>query len=328
VIASWRSRLAAAALASAAIACGTPPPAAPPAAATVMLAAPPPRPNLVYVSVASDATFHKVVVAALAEPATARFVSGLTCERVYYSGERGICLTTALDGATVSWWAELFDSQFARGARVPLSGEPSRVRVSPDGRLAAATVFEEGHSYADHTFSTRTSLTTLPEGTSLGDLEQFDTVRDGRPFKAVDFNFWGLTFAADSDTFYATLDTGGVSYLVKGSITARRMAVVRGGVECPSLSPDNTRVAFKRRIGARSQGWWQIGVLELATMKETLVTAETRTVDDQVEWLDNERVTYHLTGGSNAADLWAVRVDNSSKPELLVPAAFSPAVIR
>jgi hypothetical protein len=324
---SWW-RIAVALLAAGTAACGTTPAAPPDSAAQTVLAAPPPPPSLLYVSLASDDTFHKVVVAPLAAPNTRRFVSGLSCQRVYFNGERGICLTSTRDGATSSWWAELFDSRFTPGARVPLTGEPSRVRVSPDGTLAAATVFEEGHSYADHRFSTRTSLTSLPDGKSLGDLEQFATWRDGRPYRADDVNFWGLTFASDSDTFFATLDTGGVSYLVKGGVKARRMEFVRAGVECPSISPDNTRIAFKKRIGARSQGWWQIAVLDLATMKETLVTLEARTVDDQVEWLDNDRVAYHLTGGSNAADLWAVRVDNTSKPELLVPAAFSPAVIR
>ena len=99
-------------------------------------------------------------------------------------------------------------------------------------------------------------------------------------------------------------------------------------MECPSLSPDNTRIAFKKRIGARSLGWWQIAVLTLDTMAETLVTTETHSVDDQVEWLDDERVVYHLTGGATAADLWAVHVDNRAAPQLLIPAAYSPAVVR
>lgn len=293
------------------------------------LTAPPARPSIMYISVAADNTFHQVMVAPLSAPASERYVTTLQCERLYFNGDRGICLTAVnVSGSKQEWWGQLFDDQFQPGARVQLTGEPSRARVSPDGRLAAATVFEEGHSYADHRFSTRTSIMTLPDGRSLGDLEQFATFRDGKPWKAADFNFWGLTFANDSDTFYATLDTAGVSYLVRGSITKRRMDVVRSGVECPSISPDNTKIAFKKRIGARSQGWWQIAVIDLQTMTETLMTKEERTVDDQVEWLDNERVVYHLTGEKNAADLWAVRVDNSTKPELLVPAAFSPAVVR
>jgi hypothetical protein len=51
-------------------------------------------------------------------------------------------------------------------------------------------------------------------------------------------------------------------------------------------------------------------------------------VDDQVEWIDADRVAYHLTGGSTAADLWAVRVDGSAPPELLRSASYSPTVVR
>ncbi|MEQ1870100.1 MAG: TolB-like translocation protein [Vicinamibacterales bacterium] len=299
-----------------------------PAAVRSELSAPPARPQLLYVSVASDDTFRRVAVVPLAAPTSARFVTPLQCQRVYFNGTHGICLTSTLSGVTSSWWGEVFNERFESVARVELTGEPSRVRVSPDGTLAAATVFEEGHSYADHRFSTRTSLTKLPSGQSLGDLEQFVTFKDGKRVTAVDVNFWGVSFARDSDTFYATLDTAGVSYLVRGSVAQRRMDVVYTGIECPSLSPDNTQIAFKKRIGARERGWWQVAVLNLQTMKEHLVSAEARSVDDQVEWLDNDRVIYHLTDGSTAADLWVVRVDNTAKPELLVPAAYSPAVVR
>ena len=281
-----------------------------------------------FVSVANDDTFHKVALTSFAEPGKGTFVTDLSCLRVYFGGDRGICLTSVPDASKPAWSADVFDAQFARLHRLPLTGEPSRVRVSPDGRVAAATVFESGHSYAEHGFSTRTTIFDLAEGKALGDLEQFRAKRDGRDFSAVDFNFWGVTFARDSDTFYATLDTAGVNYLVKGSVGRRTLEVVRPGVECPSISPDNSRIAFKKSVGARSLGWWQIAVLRLDTMTETNVNAETRSVDDQVEWLDDERVVYHLTNGSTAADLWSVRVDNTTAPERLLASAYSPTVVR
>ena len=43
----------------------------------------------------------------------------------------------------------------------------------------------------------------------MADLETLQITRDGQPFKNADFNFWGVTFAQDSNTFYATLGTGG-----------------------------------------------------------------------------------------------------------------------
>jgi hypothetical protein len=145
---------------------------------------------------------------------------------------------------------------------------------------------------------------------------------------AKDFNFWGLTFERDGNAFFATLDTGGVSYLVKGDVDRRELHVVRAGVECPSLSPDNTRLVFKKRIGSRSRGWWQLTRLDLSTNTETVLANETRSVDDQVEWLDDRAVTYHLTGDSTAADLWALPVDGSSPAQILLPNAYSPAVVR
>lgn len=292
------------------------------------LPSPPPRPQLMFVSVANDDTFHRVVLTSFARPGSGAFVTNLSCLRVYFGGERGICLTSGTDNSKPSWWADVFDARFAPLLRLPLTGEPSRVRVSPDGRLAAATVFESGHSYAEHGFSTRTTIFDLSAGLELGDLEDFHTQRDGHTFSAADFNFWGVTFARDSDTFYATLDTAGVSYLVKGSARSRTLEVIRPGVECPSISPDNSRIAFKKRVGARSHGWWQIAVLRLDAMAETVVNAETRSIDDQVEWLDNDRVVYHLTNGSTAADLWAVRVDNTASPERLLESAYSPTVVR
>jgi hypothetical protein len=288
----------------------------------------PATPQLMFVSVANDDTFHKVEITALSKPSDGSFVTDLTCLRVYFGGDMGICLTSTTEGSVTKWWAQLFDAQFHQLQRFPLSGEPSRVRVSPDGRLAAATVFESGHSYAEHGFSTRTTLYDLTGRTSLGDLEQFVSKRNGQVISAADFNFWGVTFARDGNTFYATLDTAGVSYLVRGDARGRTLEVLQPNVECPSLSPDNSRIAFKKRVGARSLGWWQIAVLNLDTMTETVLNNETRSVDDQVEWLDDARVVYHLTNGNTAADLWALGADNSSPPQRLLESAYSPAVIR
>jgi hypothetical protein len=61
------------------------------------------------------------------------------------------------------------------------------------------------------------------------------------------------------------------------------------------------------------------------------VLAETRSVDDQAEWLDDSTVLYGLprTGQSGAAtaDIWAVRADGSGAPTVLVADAWSPAVV-
>lgn len=256
------------------------------------------------------------------------FVTPLACERVYFAGTRGICLATETSGTSPVHYADVFNDRYERTHRIKLTGPPSRVRISPDGRRAGATVFETGHSYAQAGFSTRTTVIDLAGGTTIGDLEEFAVWRGDERIHSVDFNFWGLTFERDGDGFYATLDTRGVQYLVRGSIDRRVIRIVRPDVECPSLSPDNTQLVFKRLIGARSRGWWQLTRLDLATNQETVLAKETRSVDDQVEWLDNSAVLYHLTGSSTAADLWVLPVDGTSPPRRLLASAYSPSVVR
>ena len=124
---------------------------------------------------------------------------------------------------------------------------------------------------------------------------------------------------------------GGVigTWLVRGSLSARRLTALREDAECPSLSPDRTRIAFKKH-GTLAPGHWRLAVYDLATGTET-VLAETRSVDDQVEWLDDSRVIYGLprsVAGTASSDLWAVPADGSGNPQLMVHDAWSPAVVR
>jgi hypothetical protein len=258
-------------------------------------------------------------------------VTALSCERLHFSVDRGVCLT-AERRVFASYGATVFDSDFQTLHRLRLGGSPSRVRVAPDGRHAAVTVFVSGHSYAASDFSTRTSFIDLRTGElGLENMETFTVRRDGDIIKAPDFNFWGVTFARDGNRFYATLGTRGQTYLIEGDLERREARVVRGGVECPALSPDNTRVAFKKRTGGViSAVTWRLSVLDLATGKEWEL-AETRSVDDQVEWLDDRQVLYGLLAapsGTAVTNLWTVPADGSGEPRLLVPGAASPVVVR
>ena len=106
----------------------------------------------------------------------------------------------------------------------------------------------------------------MASGTALANLEDFTILRDGQPVTAPDVNFWGVTFAADSNRFFATLATGGHTYLVEGDLAARRVVVGRDNVECPSLSPDGTRIGFKKRMDDGSGSpVWRFHVLDLRT---------------------------------------------------------------
>jgi hypothetical protein len=150
---------------------------------------------------------------------------------------------------------------------------------------------------------------------------------DGQPFREVDFNFWGVTFARDSNRFYATLSSGDVKYLVEGDVEARSARVIGRDVECPSLSPDNTRVAYKKAYKDSRGVGWTLHVLDLASGADVALGAETRSVDDQVEWLDDAHVMYHLPS-SRGADIWVMAVDGVTSPRILIPLAYSPAVVR
>jgi hypothetical protein len=268
-------------------------------------------------------------LAPLADRSASRFEEHLRCDRVHMAGGRGLCLATR-GRFPVEYVAQIFDQSLTVVGELPLAGTPSRTQVSPGGRFAAATVFVTGHSYADGNFSTQTSIADLVNGTWLvEDLEAFEVRRAGRTIQAVDLNFWGVTFVSDETTFYATLGTAGRAHLVRGNIETRVMDVIADDVECPSLSPDNTRVAFKHRTGGGFGPMvWQIHVLNLQTGVRH-ATAETRNVDDQAQWLDDDHILYALSGPRPAVmDTWVVPADGSGSPSLFLPSSYSAAVVR
>jgi hypothetical protein len=241
----------------------------------------------------------------------------LACERVYFAAGHGICMGVAPSG--VEYTASTFNSKLQREHTITLTGLPSRTRVSPDGRYGAMTVFVTGDSYLSSptAFSTRTTILEMATGKQVGQLEQFKVEKEGKPFDSVDFNFWGVTFDPnDSDHFYATLGTGGDHYLVEGSVSEESMKVLREGVECPSLSPDGKQIAYKSRIGNEAR--WHLRVLDVATLEDHAV-AEQRSIDDQVEWLNNDTLVY-----SDGVSVYTVPADGSGASAVLVRDATSP----
>jgi hypothetical protein len=259
------------------------------------------------------------------------YVDSLRCEVVHVSGGHGICLS-ADRGVFTTYAATLFDAKtLVAGKPFPLKGIPSRARVSIDGRLAALTVFVSGHGYTSLDFSTQTLIVEYATGAVLADLEDFAVTQDGAPIKNPDFNFWGVTFTPDAKNFYATLSTAGKHYLIHGDIAARTATIIHENVECPSLSPDARRVAYKKRLMDGNRVLWQLHVLELATARETPLS-EKRSIDDQLEWLDNQNVLYSVPskddGSSPSTDVWRVAVNARTPPELFLRGAYSPATAR
>jgi hypothetical protein len=282
-------------------------------------------PHLVYRSTALGPDFGKVAMSTLADPGGPRAVTDDACERVDQRGGTTLCLRSrpgVVLGSSVTAWDRSGHVTYRRN----LPGVPSRARLSPDGTLAATTAFVTGDSYLSAGFATRTYVHDLSAGTAVH-LEDLTLSHEGRVIRPVDRNYWGVTFV-DDDTFYVTVAFDGRPWLARGSLSRRSVTTVRSGAECPAVSPDGRRVAYKK-LQPSSRGW-RIAVLDLAAGSERLL-AETRSVDDQVQWLDDATVLYGLplTGARGGeTDLWVVAADGTGAPRLLVPRAWSASVVR
>ena len=259
----------------------------------------------------------------------AKFHPDLSCDAVHASGGRGLCLS-ADRGVVTTYTAYVFDtSTHAVLGEFPLGGAPSRTRVAPSGQIAASTVFVTGHGYDSVDFSTQTMLYDLVSLTPIADLETFTVVLAGEAISRADLNFWGVTFLPDEQGFYATLSSAGEHHLVKGDIPSRTVTVIHDRVECPSVSPDGTMVAYKRRKTAPGEVGWDIHVLRLEDRQDVALGDE-RSIDDQLEWLDNEHVIYSVPDTSSPAvtNIWITRADGTGEAALFLDNAYSPAVVR
>ncbi|WP_329399914.1 TolB-like translocation protein [Streptomyces lydicus] len=255
-----------------------------------------------------------------------RTASGVRCLRFHAAAGTGICLEAVHGELRDSYRAVVLDRRLHALRRYDLAGTPTRARVSPSGRTVAWTVFVSGDSYAGTAFSTRTSVLDTRSWHLDANLETYALTVDGHRVHTADINVWGVTFADDTH-FYATAATGGTTYLVRGDRTARTLRALHSNVECPSLSPDGTRIAYKKRVrGADPDAPWRLYVLDLRSLRET-ATGEHRNIDDQAVWRDGHTLVYSLPGDFGS-DLWTVPADGTGAPHLLVSAALAPAFDR
>ena len=257
---------------------------------------------------------------AVLKPNGRRSQAKVECARAYAAGGQGICLRK--DPVTPnSFQLAVLDDGLNVAQKLPINGIPTRARVSADGRMLSWTVFVSGDSYLSSGFSTRTGILDRETGSLVNTLEDFTLADRKLP---TDANFWGVSFAADDNTFYATMSTGKHLYLVQGSVATESLVILADGVECPSLSPDGTRLVYKKRLPDLT---WQLWVMNLTTLARTQL-AETETVDDQGAWRDDQTIMYGKADPtSDRVDLWTVPADGSGSPTKLADGAESPAVL-
>lgn len=289
----------------------------------------PAEPFVLFRNTAAGQGYGQAATVLLSAPGAGRTVAGAACDRVYGTSRQVMCLRTNR-GLVTSFEAAVYDRNWREMRSWPLPGIPSRTRLDETGTVASTTVFVTGHSYAGAGFSTETAITPLDGAPGTGSLEGFSLWINGGQVSPADRNIWGVTFLpGQSDAFYATAASNGRTWLVEGSVAARKLTAVHDGVECPSVSPDGKRIAFKKNLAGTVTPHWNIAVLDLSTGKESLL-AETRNVDDQVEWLDDDTLLYGL-GRDDAAgdsDVWQLDVGPGSRPALLIEHAWSPSVVR
>jgi hypothetical protein len=254
-------------------------------------------------------------------PDGTRGTTFLRCQRVYAAGGTTVCLRLAGPGPTYE--TAVLDASGKELRTIGLAGIPNRARVSASGRIVSWTTFVTGDSYSvPGGFSTRTGILDLRSGQVIDTLEEFTATVGGEQYTIADRNFWGVTVAADDRTFYATMASQNRTWLMKGDLVARTLQDVRQTAECPSLSPDGVKIAYKKRTSRL--GPWELAVLDLRSGKEVTLPG-TIGIDDQAAWLDESRLAYGKSSqvGQKSA-IYSVAADGSSPPSLMISDASSP----
>lgn len=117
----------------------------------------------------------------------------------------------------------------------------------------------------------------------------------------------------------------GKTDLVEGNTRKWTARALRENAECPSLSPDGRRLAFKKKVPGGGAAPWRLHVLDLRTLRERPL-AERRGVDDRAMWLNASQVAYARPGESGReSDIWSVPADGTGTPDCAYATAPRPS---
>lgn len=258
-----------------------------------------------------------------------------SCMRVDISSGNGICLSED-DRMVDSYTSTFFDATVPdlteiKSYSTPL---PSRARVSSDGSLASATGFIDGDTYEDlgSGINTIVTLDSFDSTLPLIGLNQFKVEASDAEYNGPGRTFWGVTFV-DNNEFYVTGLFTDTALILHGSIADRSMELTGIEGSCPSVSPDRETLVYKR---SRDEGGFDLVAVDLAA-GDTWTLGETRSVDDQVAWFDNDTILYALhPDEENEAeegdtqpefDVWKLDITEGAEPELFLLDADSPTMI-
>ena len=285
-------------------------------------------PRIVFRHTGLDRSYGLVATVSLDAPSGPREFTDVACDRVAAWRGGTSCLVIER-GVATRFEARTYDAEWQPLGTRPLPGIPSRTRISADGRLVATTSFVTGHSYMTTGFSTETVVREFNGGRDWGNLEEFTLFVDGRRTAPVDRNVWGVTFAG-GDAFYATVSTGGRKWLVRGDLARRTLTTLAEGAECPSISPDGSRLAYKVDLDPGGRTVWGLALHDLASDERRVLTRRTRGVDDQVAWLDDDTLLYGMPREEEpgVTDVWSLDTSPGAQPRLLIEQAWSPSVVR
>jgi len=264
--------------------------------------------------------------AAIRKTDGSREILDIRCLRLHATNQALICLNNPRISSNVAALYNISgDETSIINSWATLS--PSRARISNDNKHASTTVFASGSSYEDvGEFKTFVEMIDVENSDERKRLSEYTyDEADAKKFSNLDGNFWGVTFAPDN-AFYATFGLGNDVEIIKGSLSEESIESTKFVGSCPSVSPDGKTLVFKERVGDK----FQLVAVNLVTDEKTVLN-ESRSVDDQVEWLDNETILYSIHKDEEVEevqpefDIWSLKINNSSSPELFLPNADSPS---